>query len=245
MSVRSGEIVVIAGPNGAGKTTLVRMIAGLLKPSAGQIHLAGRPLASLNHVQRARQLAYVGQSEEPDGRLTVAQYAALGRLPHAGPSERDAASDACLDALTTVGLRPLANRRMDSLSGGERQKAKIARAICQRPGLLVLDEPTNHLDALARGELLSLVAAMGISVVAALHDLTLIEAFADRVALMERGTLSAFGPPAETLSGRRVRDVFGVDLHRLPHPAEDRNLPTLDIPITKPNSMAQTERTTS
>lgn len=245
LSVQPGQIVVIAGPNGAGKTTLVRMIAGLMKPSEGQILLAGACLASMSHAVRARQIAYVGQSEEPDGRLTVNQYVALGLLPRSGGLERDAPSRACDDALLAVGLQTLADRRVGSLSGGERQKAKIARAICQKPTLLVLDEPTNHLDARARGELLSLVAAMDITVVAALHDLTLIEAFADRVAVLEGGQLSAFGPPAETLSPKQVRTVFGVDMHRLLHPDEHRRLPTLDIQISKANATTQSERTVS
>lgn len=244
LSVQPGQIVVIAGPNGAGKTTLVRMIAGLMKPSEGRILLAGACLASMRHAVRARQIAYVGQSEEPDGRLTVNQYVALGLLPRSGGLERDAPSRARDDALLAVGLRTLADRRLDSLSGGERQKAKIARAICQNPTLLVLDEPTNHLDARARGELLSLVAAMGITVVAALHDLTLIEAFADRVAVLDGGQLTAFGPPAETLSPQRVRSVFGVDMHRLPHPHRNQKLPTLDIQISKPDNTTQPERKT-
>ena len=231
--VAAGEVLALVGPNGAGKTTLIRMIAGLARPDEGEILIDGRPLHAMSFAERARRIAYVGQTEEPDGRLTVAQYVALGLLPHAVALARATADRYADSAMSSVGLGALADRRMDRLSGGERQKAKIARAMCQRPALLVLDEPTNHLDPHARGELLSLVASMGIPIIAALHDLTLIDAFADKVAVLADGRLVAVGPPVETLTSARVQDVFLVDLHRLRHPTDGHVLPALDIEISK------------
>lgn len=235
-TVRPGECLAIVGPNGAGKTTLIRMIAGLASPSQGEILVDGVPLSTMNFAERARRIAYVGQSDEPDGRLTVINYVALGCIPHARLFAGDSGLDRAGEALEAASLSGLAGRRLDQLSGGERQRAKIARAMCQRPSLLVLDEPTNHLDPQARGEQLSLVSSMGIPVVAALHDLTLIDAFADVVAVLADGRLRAFGPPGETLSTARVRDIFGVDLHRLKHPEHDYHLPTLDIPVPRSTS---------
>ncbi|MEP0521172.1 MAG: ABC transporter ATP-binding protein [Hyphomicrobiales bacterium] len=238
LSLEQGEILAIVGPNGAGKTTLIRMIAGLAKPSLGEIIVAGVSLGDMSFAERARQIAYVGQSDDPDGRLTVSEYVALGFLPHAQLFANGTATDISQNAIAAVGLKEFTNRRLDKLSGGERQKAKIARAICQRPTILVLDEPTNHLDPRARGELLSLVASMGISVVAALHDLTLIDAFAHKVAVLQKGQLKAFGVPQQTLSSKLVHDVFQVDMHRLSHPAKDCLITALDIEISRENSTA-------
>jgi len=239
--VGRGECVALVGPNGAGKTTLIRMIAGLAAPGHGEVLIDGQSVAAMSHAERARRIAYVGQSDEPDGRLSVRDYVALGCLPHARLFAGETGQQQARDALEEVRLAHLAGRRLDQLSGGERQRAKIARAMCQRPSLLVLDEPTNHLDPQGRGEQLALVASMGIPVLAALHDLTLIDAFADKVAILSDGQLRAFGPPDQTLSTANVRAVFGVDLHRLKHPARDYDLPTLDIPLLKPASAAPTE----
>ncbi|MEM8541064.1 MAG: ABC transporter ATP-binding protein [Pseudomonadota bacterium] len=233
LDVNAGDIVAIVGPNGAGKTTLIRMIAGLTAPTTGSILLDGIAVDQMSFADRAKQIAYLGQSDNVDGRLTVSQYIGLGLLPHGRLFAGNLSAELSKDALSAVGLDKFADRRMDQLSGGEMQKAKIARAICQRPKLLVLDEPTNHLDPHARGELLGLIAQMGITIVAALHDLTLIEAFADKTAMIANGRLLTFGNSVDALSTDQVLDVFGVDLHRLSHPHQDRLIPTLDIPISK------------
>lgn len=235
-AVGPGECVALVGPNGAGKTTLVRMIAGLASPSGGDIRIDGQSVAKMGHAERARRIAYVGQNDEPDGRLSVRDYVALGCIPLARLFAGDTGLPEAEKALGAVGLADFADRRLDQLSGGERQRTKIARAMCQRPSLFVLDEPTNHLDPQARGEQLALVSSMGIPIIAALHDLTLIDAFADKVAILSDGRLSAYGPPSETLTMSNVRAVFGVDLHRLRHPDRDYDLPTLEIPLSRPAS---------
>jgi iron complex transport system ATP-binding protein len=127
-----------------------------------------------------------------------------------------------------TGLAALAKREMGLLSGGERQRAQIARALAQEPRILFLDEPTNHLDPRARGALLALVARLDLTVVAVLHDLNLVPDFASRVAVMRDGRLIS---SEETLSRDLVRDVFGIDLLRLPHPHENRELTVFDIPL--------------
>lgn len=230
--VKEGQILTLVGRNGAGKTSLIRMIAGLAKADHGEVLLNGAPMESFSCMERARHIAYVGQSSTPDGRLSVEQYVALGLMPH-GRLKPVALEERVTDALQTVGLLDFANRKMQNLSGGERQRTMLARAICQRPSLLVLDEPTNHLDPSARGELLSLVASLGIAVVAALHDLTLVDDFADQVAVLEGGRLIACGSPTETLTSERVRAVFDVDLHRLPNPVSGQSIPVLDVPIVR------------
>ena len=223
--------LAIVGPNGAGKTTLLRLLAGLLRPTGGEVRLEGRPLALLSPMERARRIAVVGQTDQPDPRLSVADYVELGRVPHAGLLRRDEERDIVAGALRRTGLHPLRKRAIGSLSGGERQRAQLARAIAQQPKLLLLDEPTNHLDPRARGELLELVAGLGIAVVAVLHDLSLVTPFATSVAVVDAARLRAFGPPERTLTPALVREVFAIDVLRLAHPVEDRELTVFDIPI--------------
>ena len=233
LDVAAGERLAVIGPNGAGKTTLLRMLAGTLKPTSGTVRLFGAPLAAMRPVERARLVAVVGQTDQPDLRIPVRDYVALGRIPHrarrSGPQEAAIVGN----ALERTGLLALAGREMGSLSGGERQRAQIARALAQEPRILFLDEPTNHLDPRARGALLALVADLGLTVVAVLHDLHLVPGFATEVAVLRQGALVACGAIDKALDRHVVRDVFGIDLLRLPHPHEDRQLTVFDIPLTQ------------
>ncbi|MCF6733557.1 ABC transporter ATP-binding protein, partial [Escherichia coli] len=147
-----------------------------------------QPLNALNRHERAKRIAILAQSDTPDLRLRVAEYVALGRIPHHGFSTPAHDRQLIDEALDDTGLLPLRHRLLGTLSGGERQRAALARAFAQTPQLLLLDEPTNHLDPLARTQLLSLVRKRGISTLAVLHDLPLITPFADRVAVLQQGT---------------------------------------------------------
>lgn len=231
LHLNPGEILAVVGLNGAGKTTLIRLLAGLITPTSGTISLGGRPYDTLSNAERARQIAYVGQHDDADGRLSLQDYVALGTLPHRASLSPAEVSYRVGDALDQVGLSDLAPARLEMLSGGERQRAKFARAICQAPNLILLDEPTNHLDPAARGALLTAALRLGITAVTALHDLTLIEAFASHVAVLSKGRLAAYGHPVEVLQPDTVKTVFGVNLYRLDHPHEKRTLSSLDIVI--------------
>ncbi|MBN9233084.1 MULTISPECIES: ABC transporter ATP-binding protein [Phyllobacteriaceae] len=232
IDLAAGERLAIIGPNGAGKTTLLRMLCGMLRPSRGTVSLEGQRLDRLSMAERARRIAVVGQSDQPDPRLSVLDYVGLGRIPHASLHGQADERDIVVDALGQTGLLPLQARAMGSLSGGERQRAQLARAIAQRPTVLFLDEPTNHLDPRARGELLEFVARLGIAVVTVLHDLPLVAPFATHVAVMDKARLRALGSPVETLTPALVREVFSIDVLRFPHPEErDRELTVFDVPI--------------
>lgn len=230
LSVASGDRLAIIGPNGAGKTTLLRMLSGMLRPSSGEVKLGGRRLDSISTAERALHIAVVGQTDQPDPRLAVIDYVELGRVPHAGLRRRSEERDIVVDALRRTGLLPLRGRTIGSLSGGERQRAQLARAIAQQPKVLFLDEPTNHLDPRARGELLELVAGFGMTVIAVLHDLALVAPFATRVAIMNEARLHALAAPREALTQKLIREIFGVDVFRLRHPTEDRELTVFDVP---------------
>jgi iron complex transport system ATP-binding protein len=230
LSVATGDRLAIIGPNGAGKTTLLRMLSGMLRPSSGEVKLAGRRLDRISAAERALHIAVVGQTDQPDPRLAVIDYVELGRVPHAGLRRRSEERDIVVDALRRTGLLPLLGRTIGSLSGGERQRAQLARAIAQQPKILFLDEPTNHLDPRARGELLELVAGFSMTVIAVLHDLALVAPFATRVAVMNQARLQALAAPREALTQQLIREIFGIDVLRLRHPTEDRELTVFEVP---------------
>lgn len=232
LTLETGAILALAGPNGAGKSTLLRVLCGLLPPSCGTVRVNGVPLTDISDGERSRLIAHVGQFDEPDRRLTIWDYVALGRIPHGRSSTHDENEAAIRAALELVSLTAKAQNPLGRISGGELQRAAIARALCQEPHILFLDEPTNHLDPKAKGELLSLVASRGISCVCVLHELALIPGLASHTALIADGRVAAVGLTDAVLTGDQVRHVFGVDFLHVAHPTEQRLLPVLDIPFT-------------
>jgi iron complex transport system ATP-binding protein len=215
LSLTRGELVALVGPNGAGKTTLVRALAGLL-PADGAIMLDDRPLADFSARERARRIAYLPQGNVFHWPMPVAAIVALGRHPHAdpfsAPSEADRAAVA--RALKATATEDLAERTITTLSGGERARVALARALATEAPILLADEPTVSLDArhqLVVMELLRAAAHAGSAVLAVVHDLSLAARFADRVAVMEKKHIVADAKPAEALSVERIASVFGVE----------------------------------
>jgi iron complex transport system ATP-binding protein len=219
LAVMPGERLGIVGPNGSGKSTLLHVLAGLLKPSAGEVTLFGQPLSSLTRRDVAQRLAVVEQHAQTSDRIRVRDAVELGRTPWLSAlapwsAEDDAQVSAALQA---VELEHLAQRHWHSLSGGERQRVQIARALAQQPKVLLLDEPTNHLDIHHQLSLLQLIRTLPVTSVMALHDLN--QALTcDRLALLDRGRLVALGPPTTVLSPERLRATFNVEGHWLPGP---------------------------
>ena len=229
--VAHGSVVAIAGPNGAGKTTLLNLMAGLQTATSGQILIDGTDLSELDAFQRARRVAVVSQQSAPDARLSLRDYVALGQLPIWAEYSAREHAEALDETLSLTGLQKLADKPMGQVSGGERQRAHIARALVQKPQLLFLDEPTNHLDPDAKGRVLSLVTALGVTVVMVIHDLVMIPEFATHVALMKDTRLTAYGLVDDVQTTASVRETFGVD-YRL-FDAQDRQIPALDIRKTQ------------
>lgn len=230
LTVAEGERIAVVGPNGAGKTSLLRLLSGRVAPTQGSVMFRGEAIAGIPTRDRARSIAVVAQGDTPDPRLILRDYVALGRLPHRG-RVADAVHAAAVDeSLARIGLTALAGRRLENLSGGERQRGAIARAVAQEPTLLLLDEPTNYLDPRARADVLALVRDLGTTVVAVLHDLTLVGPFADRVAVLDQGNLIAIGPPAEALSPSIVEDVFALHCFEVVNPETGRPLLVFDTP---------------
>ncbi|MFN3602975.1 MAG: ABC transporter ATP-binding protein [Dietzia sp.] len=220
LTARSGRVIGVVGPNGSGKTTLLRTLYRMVRPSQGTVRLEGRDLWQLRPREVARSAAVMTQESTSAAELPVVDAVLLGRTPHHrgiapdGPEDRRIAAE----SLEEVGALDLAGRAMGELSGGQRQRVLLARALAQRCPVLVLDEPTNHLDIAFQLELMALVAGLGRTVLAALHDLNLAAAYCDEVAVLRSGRLVATGPPAQVLTPDLVRDVFGVDAALLHHP---------------------------
>jgi len=216
LEVEGGGCLVIVGPNGAGKTTLIRLLTGLLAPSAGELAWRGEPYRGLGRRALARRIAYVPQIRPARVPLSVEEVVLLGRHPHLGrfqlaPRPEDYAAVA--EALDRVGIGELRRRPVDELSGGERQSVYIAAAFAQQAELLVLDEPTTHLDPRHQAEVASLLARLARrgdrTVVAASHDLTFAALVADRLVALAGGRVVADGTPAEILRPEVLEGLFG------------------------------------
>jgi iron complex transport system ATP-binding protein len=205
MRVQPGDWTMLTGANGAGKTTLLRAVAGVA-PYSGAIVVAGREPRRLAAPERARRVAIVWQSPLLPLDMTVQDYVLLGRTPHLGILGRPGAQDraAVAEAIGCLDLGPLASRRLGALSGGERQRAALARALAQEAAVLLLDEPTTALDVGRQQEVLELVCRLRgerqLTVLGAMHDLTLAGQYADRLALLDGGRLVCHGPPAAVLT---------------------------------------------
>ena len=236
-SVPAGGWLTLLGPNGCGKSTLLHALAQVLEPSSGTISMAGRdivggsgaahavrrhsPAAHRRRRALARTVALMPQTPViPDG-MAVRDYVHLGRHPHgrAFGADNHSVTDA---TLATLGMTGFADRAVSELSGGERQRVTLARALAQEPRILLLDEPTSALDIGHAQDVLELVesvrAERGLTVVAAMHDLTLAAQHGDRVALLDDGALDSIGSPADILTAERIAAVYGADVEVLHRP---------------------------
>lgn len=216
--IEAGSVVAIVGPNGAGKSTLLRCLAGLIRPTGGRVTLGGTDLASLSRAEIARRVAVVPQAVEVLFPFTVREVVALGRTAHLGPAGTLRPPDraAVARALADLALEQLAERPIDGVSGGERQRAVLAMALAQEGEVLLMDEPTVHLDPAHQRATLLLVRRLarerGVAAVAVLHDLNLAAALSDRVVAMRDGLIVADGAVAEVIAAGTVAAVFGEGL---------------------------------
>ena len=217
LEVAAGEWVSLIGPNGAGKTTVLRAIARLAR-FEGEVRIGGRVTATLGQRELARQVAMLPQEPQtPDG-MTVAQYVLLGRSPYLGYLGKESARDRRIvsGVLERLSLAEFASRPLGHLSGGERQRAAIARALAQQAPVLLIDEPTTSLDVGRQQAVLELIDEVrreqGLTVVAAMHELTLAGQYAERLALLVAGRLVAIGAPREILTERTIAEHYQANV---------------------------------
>jgi iron complex transport system ATP-binding protein len=222
LSAAPGDVLGLLGPNGAGKSTLLRCLWGALRPSEGRVVIDGRRAESMSARERARLVAAVPQETPPEFVLTVRDVVEAGRTPHArGLLGGDAAGRAAVEAaIARMGLAGREDRVFATLSGGERKRALIARALAQQPRALILDEPANHLDIRHQLEVLALLRDIDATVIVAMHDLELAARFCDRLAVLSHGRLVAEGSPEAVLTPDCVAEVFAVSARIRREPPE-------------------------
>ncbi|MGI6856306.1 ABC transporter ATP-binding protein [Mesorhizobium sp. 1B3] len=222
--IPAGTVTAIVGPNGAGKSTLLRCLYRHHRPIAGTILLDGRDIWSVGARAVARKVAVVLQETPTDFPFTVREVVETGRTPHqAGPFSWKAPDRLKVEeALDRFELTALADRAFAFLSGGEKQRVMLARAIVQEPGLIILDEPTNHLDIRHQLEILRDLRRLDATVIATMHDLNLAAAIADGVLVLQGGKMLGFGPPDMVLTPELVRRAFEVETTVDRHPHDGR-----------------------
>lgn len=240
LTARPGEVLAVLGANGAGKSTLLKLLSGDLKPSAGEVSLESKGLRQWPAPALARRRAVLTQQHTLALAFQVRELVLLGRYPHFGgqPTAQDHAIVAA--ALDLVGLRHLAERAYPTLSGGEQQRAQLARVLAQvweaEGGFLLLDEPLTGLDLRHQHQTLAVarqLARRGFGVVAVLHDLNLAAQYADQVLLLHQGRPVASGAPAEVLTPDYIQLAFGIEVELLTHPSLGCPLivPTVSTPL--------------
>ena len=218
LSVAAGEVVGLLGPNGSGKSTLLRAASGVLPYQGGSLRVGGREVSAMPRRELAQSVAVVGQEGAVGFSWTALDVVLLGRHPHLSGLAFESTADLELAraALERCGAGALADRPLAELSAGERQRVLFARALTQRPRLLLLDEALSSLDLRYQVELCDRVrelAAEGVAVVTVFHDLSLAAEYCDRVALLDQGRLAAFGATAEVLTYARLTRVFATEIY--------------------------------
>ncbi len=213
--LQCGEMLGLIGPNGAGKTTLLRLLAGLLKPDSGTIMLDDLSFSRRSHLLRARKIAYLAQSGTAHWPMCVERIVALGRLPHLSdwqkPGERD--REIIQRIMAQTDLSGFEQRQFNTLSGGERARVLLARALAAEPEILLADEPVAALDLTHQLEMMALLKQFckrGGAVVVVLHDLQLAAHYCHRLQLLVQGRELANGRPAEVLSEPHIEQAFGI-----------------------------------
>lgn len=224
MSVEPGWFVAVVGPNGAGKSTLMRSIYRAISPTAGVIEIDGASIKEFSSRELALQMSVVTQEHHGEFEFTVGEVVAMGRIPHRsgwgslGTEDHEVINRSLVD----VGASEFIKRRFSTLSGGEKQRVLLARALAQQPRYLLLDEPTNHLDIRYQLEMIAFVRDLGVTVIAALHDLNLAAQHADRVLMVDAGCVRSYGTPEEVFVPDTVQEVFGVRATPVVHPVNNR-----------------------
>ncbi|KAF1078783.1 ABC transporter ATP-binding protein [Methanogenium sp. MK-MG] len=225
-----GEFIGIIGPNGSGKTTLLKAISRVLEISGGVVTLEERALADFGQKELARVVSVVPQDTAMNFSYTVADIVMMGRFPHKERFAKDDPDDYRIvrEAMEVTNVVHLKDRPVTDISGGERQRVIIARALAQQPKVILLDEATAHLDISHQVEILSIIRDLGETVtkIGVFHDLNLAAEFCDRIVLMSEGRIRAIGTPAEVLTMDRLRDEYGITAMVQANPVTGRPLVT-------------------
>lgn len=224
VEVNKGEFVGIIGPNGCGKSTFLKSIYRVVKPNYGTIYLDNIDIKKLSYKDTAKKMAVVSQFNEFNFNFNVEEIVSMGRTPYKKSFESNnlidyQIVDSCLEK---VNMKDYKKRMFSTLSGGEKQRVILARALAQNPKILILDEPTNHLDIKYQFQLLDIVKSINIQVFAALHDLNLALKYCDKVYVMKDGKIICKGNPKKVLTPKIIKEVFEVDAYIYNIPNTDK-----------------------
>ncbi|KIS23287.1 ABC transporter ATP-binding protein [Clostridium sporogenes] len=221
LQVDKGDMITIIGPNGSGKSTVLKAIGRLLKPMEGIIHLDGKLLWDMSNKDIAKEMACLSQHNSAPKDMTIRRIVGFGRNPHKAWFESlNKDDEEIIDwALENTNLKHMENKKITSVSGGERQRTWLAMALAQKPKVLLLDEPTTYLDINNQIEILELVRQLNenlkLTVVMVLHDLNQAAKYSNRVLVLKNGEIQALGKPEEILNKKLIRDVYSVDMNIL------------------------------
>lgn len=213
--VPKGKFVGIIGPNGAGKSTLLKNIYGVHEFSKGEVFLNGQSIKKMSRKERAQKIAALSQEEDHQFDFSVEKIVEMGRYPYKKFFEEYSDKDKMIvhEMLHKTGMADYSHRDFNTLSGGEKQRVLISRALAQKTDFLILDEPTNHLDIVYQLQIIDLIKHLGITVLAALHDLNIAAIFCDYIFVMKDGKIAGEGTPEEVLVPELLKDIFGIECY--------------------------------
>lgn len=224
LTVTGNKFVGLIGPNGSGKSTLLKTLYRVLKPTYGDIYIYGKNIESYSKKSSAKILGAVSQFNNINFDFNVIDIVLMSRSPHKSLLEKDTKMDydIALNALSLVGMLESAQKSFNLLSGGEKQRVLLARAITQEPKILILDEPTNHLDIKYQLEVMNIVKKLNICVLAALHDLTLASQFCDEIYVLKDGQIVCQGIPKDVITKEMIKEVYDVNSNVFVNPTTKR-----------------------
>lgn len=220
IEVDKGEFVGLIGPNGSGKSTVLKNVYRGLTPDKGSILLDGENILKMSYKKSARKMAVVGQENDVPFDFMVEEIVAMGRSPHKKIFDIDNEHDKQIvhHALEHMGMEQMAKKNYLNLSGGEKQRVIIARAIAQESDFMILDEPTNHLDISYQMEIFDFIKRLNVTVLSAIHDLNLAALYCDRIYVLKKGKIVLCGTPEEVFTPENIFDIYGIHSSVMKHP---------------------------
>jgi len=220
IDVKKGEFVGIIGPNGSGKSTVLKNVYRAISPDSGTVTLDGEELLKMKYRKSAQKLAVVGQENDVPFDFSVEEIVAMGRSPHKKLFDTDTEYDKYMvtHSLEHLGMEKMAQRNYQHLSGGEKQRVIIARAVAQESDFFILDEPTNHLDINYQMQIFDFIKRLKVTVLSAIHDLNMAALYCDRIYVMKDGKVMYSGTPEEVLTEEMIFDIFNVKSSVVKHP---------------------------
>lgn len=235
LHVKNKEFVGIIGPNGSGKSTILKAIYRVLTPEKGDILINGRKINTMSLKETAREMAVVSQHNEMSFDFTVLDMVLIGRFPHKGFMERNKIEDykKVKESLEKVDMWQFKDRSFNTLSGGEKQRIILARALAQDTNCLILDEPTNHLDIRHQFQFLNIAKELDITIITAIHDLNIATLYCDRIYALKNGKIIESGTPEDIITEDLIKDLYGVK-SKIVKDEEDGTLNIIYRPFSLP-----------